>query len=172
MTIIGWSQQLPRGLIPTVLIRQPPMEISGVEFQGWTWSIGFMCSHSSTIFQHGHTGLVIWARWGERCLTRGPFCACACNPEVHLMCTSRSAVWLHLRLTARPDPGHAQERTVLGGRLMSHSLDLQSVHSLLPGPLLPWRWLCFRVNYMWLDQILHPVLVSSKDWFWLSSLRC
>lgn len=151
------------------LIRQLPTTFSGTEFQGWTWPTGFMCSHSSTTFQHGHVGLVVRVRWGKRCLTGGP--SGACSPEAHLMCTSRSSVWLHLRLTATPEPGRAQERTVLGGQLMPHSLDLQSVHSLLPGPLLLWRWRCLRVNHLWLDQILHPVLVSSKDWVWLSSLR-
>lgn len=64
------------------------------------------------------------------------------------MCMSRSGAWLHLRFTATPGPGRAQERIVLGGHLMPHCLDLQSVHSLLPGPLLLWRWLCLRVNYM------------------------
>lgn len=64
------------------------------------------------------------------------------------------------------------ERTALGGHLVSHSLDCQSVHSLLPTALPLWRWLCSRVNYMWLDQILHPVLVSSEDWVWLSSYCC
>lgn len=63
----------------------------------------------------------------------------ACSPEAYWMCTSRSGAWLHLSLTARPDPGHTQERAVLGMHLMSRCLHLQSVHTLLPDPLPLWR---------------------------------
>lgn len=77
MTIISWSQQILTGMIPTVLIRLPPTEISGVEFQGWTWPIGFMCSPSRTIFQYGHAGLLIWACWRWKVPHRRSFlCLC------------------------------------------------------------------------------------------------
>lgn len=172
MTIISWSQQILTGM--TQQCWSDCHQLKSVELNSRA-ELGPYVSCVVPAGLSSSTGMQdLWSElaWGGRCLTGGPFCACAHSPEAHLMCTSRSGVWLHLRLTARPDPGHAQESTVLGGHLVSHSLDLQSVHSLLPGPLLLWRWLCFRVNYMWLDQILHTVLVSSKDWVWLSSLRC
>lgn len=152
------------------LLWQSPTEFRGAEIQCWTWPTGFVCSLCSTALQHGHAGLIFWVSWSEKYLTEGP--SCACSPEAYLMCTRRGGVWLHLSLTARPDPGHTQEGMVLGVHLMSHCLHLQSVHALLPGPLPLRRWLCPGVNYMPLDQILHTALISSRDCVWLSTLRC
>lgn len=83
----------------------------------WSWTPSLSLAHG--LPEYPPTGLVIWALWGERCLLGRSFPCCAGNPEAHGMCTGRSGVWLHLTLTARPAPGHAQERIALGGHLMS-----------------------------------------------------
>lgn len=94
-----------------------------------------------------------------------------CSSEAHLMCTSRSGVWLHLSFTARLDPGHAQERTAMSGHLMSHSLDMQSVHSHCQVPyyhgdgsaseLITCDWIKYFILYLFLVKTV-----------WHCSLRC
>lgn len=167
MTIISWSQQIPTGLIPTVLIRQhqPP----SVELKS-----SLTLAHRLPVcpWQH-HPPWDLWSElsgvksvsWEVLSTQRRQ---CRGTGDVHRQKWSLAPPHAH----SQTSPWACSAKNCSGWAPDGHSLDLQSVHSLLPAPLLPPRWLCLTVNYMWLDQVLHAVLVSSKHSVWITTLRC
>lgn len=163
MTNIIWSQQIPTGPIHVALIRQH--QLQSVELNSkpepGPWAPWVPSNRTCDLSSLGWK-VPPWEVLSMLCRqSRGTW-------DVHRQKWCLAPPHPHSQTSPWSCPG----KNCSGWAPDVHSLDVQSVHSLLPGPLLTWRWLCLRVNYMWLEQVLHAVLFSSKDSVWLSSLRC
>lgn len=151
---------------PMVLIRQ--YQLQSVELKS-----SLTLAHRLPVhpWQHHPPQDLCLSSLGWKVSPEGSFPGSAGNAEAQEMCRQKwSLAPPHAH--SQTSPWACSAKNCSGWAPDGHSLDLQSVHSLLPAPLLPPRWLCLTVNYMWLDQVLHAVLVSSKDSVWITTLRC
>lgn len=153
MTIISWSQQIRTAPIHMVLIRH---QLQPVELNS-----SLTLAHGLPVIpwqHHPPAGFVIWALWGERRLLGGPF---------------------HTVQAIQRHKGCAQAEVVSGSTSCSQPdqpLGMLRKELLWVGTWCPLSGLaicalftarsfhggsCACVNYMWLDQVLHAVCLST-----------